>query len=210
MQMFEVRNSNQVIRFDGVLLAAVTSARPHAPRFTVLELYGLPSTSPSHVFHRIGRSMVFHTGDCPQAIRTHLPYGHEILRQTAEGESIANYDLPATADLSPCQFCAPSLTDPAPSEPDFFTVHRFELARHFAQVVSDPAALVRLLTTPDSPLAGWLSTQLLNVAATADAGIAEAFTIDLRRQSWSQVGHTPEGGQVLARKLPNPAKVVTG
>jgi hypothetical protein len=191
--MFEVRNSNQVIRFDGVLLAAVTSARPHAPRFTVLELYGLPSTSPSHVFHRIGRSMVFHTGDCPQAIRTHLPYGHEI----------SGADLPTTADLSPCQFCAPSLIDPAPDQPDFFTVHRFELARHFAQVVSDPAALVRLLTTPDSPMAGWLSTQLLNVAATADVGIAEAFTIDLRRQSWQQVGHTPEGHKVLARQAPS-------
>jgi hypothetical protein len=172
MQTFEVRNSNQVIRFDGVLLASVTSARPHAPRYTILELYGLPSTSPSHVLHRIGRSSVFHTADCAQAIRTHLPYGHEI----------SAAELPILDSLAPCQFCAPSLTKPRPDDPDFLTIHKFEIPRHFAQVISDAAALVALLTTPDSPMAGWLSTQLLNVAAVMDRAIAEAFTIDLRPQ----------------------------
>jgi hypothetical protein len=171
MQTFEVRNSNQIIRFDGDLLAAVTSARPHAPRYTVLELYGLPSSTPSHVLHRIGRSLVFHTADCPQAIRTRLPYGHEI--DPAE--------LPDLTDLVACQFCAPSLSRPQPTGPDFLTMHKFEVPRHFAQVVSDAVVLVRLLTTPDSPLAGWLSTQLLNVAAVQDRTIAEAFTIDLRQ-----------------------------
>jgi hypothetical protein len=185
MQTFEVRNSNQVIRFDGVLLASVTSARPHAPRYTILELYGLPSESPSHVLHRVGRSTVFHTADCAQAIRTHLPYGHEI----------SAAELPVMDNLSPCQFCAPSLVRPRPDAPDFLTVHKFEVPRHFAQVVADAAALVALLTTPDSPLAGWLSTQLLNVASATDRTIAEAFTIDLR----SQPGMTQVVGPVATR-----------
>jgi hypothetical protein len=171
MQTFEVRNSNQIIRFDGVLLAAVTSARPHAPRYTVLELYGLGGVSPSHVLHRVGHSLVFHTSDCPQAIRTKLPYGHEI----------DQVDMPLLDQLFPCQFCAPSLRNPHPMAPDFLTIHKFEVPRHYAAVISDAHALVTMLTTPDAPMAGWLSTQLLNVAATKDRMLAEAFAIDLTR-----------------------------
>lgn len=91
----EVRNGEQILRFEGTPVAAATSRWDGAPRWTEMTVYRLKS---GYLMAKIGRSLVAHTPSCSKAqpwrMRTWLEGGEE-----------------ARVQRVPCIECQPAVGD---------------------------------------------------------------------------------------------------
>jgi hypothetical protein len=156
----EVRDGGRRITFEGLLLARVSSERPHAPRWTVMELYR--QVRGMYVVHRIGESKVYHTSDCSFAQANKLHYGHELLDGPPTVERLGN--------LSSCSQCLPKPTDP----PETL---RFERQRHWSGVAKTSDAVVDMLHRTDNGgrQLPWIAANLLSEASIRDASLAQSY-----------------------------------
>lgn len=159
----EVRNGGRKLSFTGRLLSRVSSERPTAARWTVMELFR--TQNGLYVVHRVGVSRVFHTSDCTLAQSNRLPYGHEMPGGTPSAEAVANY--------TPCRDCRPLSSDPSETL-------RFEKERHWAGVAQTAEAAVDMLHRNDNGQRSlpWIAANLLNEASRVDSPIASAYATE--------------------------------
>ena len=156
----EIRNGGRKVAFTGRLLAAVSSERAHAPRWTVMELYR--EVKGHYIIHRVGMTKVYHTPDCQLAAVNRLPFGHELPGGAPSLESMQS--------KAPCSECRPLVTDPS-------IQLRFERERHWAGIAETPAAAIDMLHRTDNGQRSlpWIATNLLNEASVADPDLASAY-----------------------------------
>lgn len=156
----EVKNGGRKVAFNGRLLSRVSSERPHAPRWTVMELYR--TTRGMYVVHRVGLSKVYHTPDCSLADINRLPYGHELPGGAPSSEKMKS--------LAPCADCRPLSTDPSMQL-------RFERERHWSGVADNASAAVDMLYRTDNGKRSmpWIAASLIAEAAVYDNELARAY-----------------------------------
>ena len=153
--MYEVRDGNRVLRFDGVLLAESSSRRPDTDRWVEFQLYR--TSSGSYVLGRIGQTTLFHALDCAIVKRNHLkPSGAEFLNE----------------DHLPCMECEP--------EDDLDEI-AIEKPRYFALVSESPEAILEALYKKDHKGARYLThvaQRLVESACAADARLEKAYRVE--------------------------------
>ena len=146
--MYEVRNGNRVLRFEGRHLANSSSKRPGASRWIEFDLY--KTEAGSYVLSRVGVSHIYHSMLCPLVDR----YG---LHEVEESE--------LSVDAVPCEDC-----NPDDSEPLVYP----ELFRYWTLVSEEPDAILDALYKEDQNGARYLTRvaeRLLQEAAAQDADI---------------------------------------
>ncbi len=146
--MYEVKNGNRVLRFEGRHLAHSSSERPGASRWIEFDLY--KTNAGSYVLSRVGVSKVYHSSVCPLVLRYGL---HEASWADLE------------ADASPCEECEPDANDP---------VVYPEAYRHWTLRAEEPEAVLDALYKEDYNGARYLTRvaeRLLQTAAAQDAEI---------------------------------------
>lgn len=146
--MFEVRNGNRTLRFEGRLLASASSKRRDASRWIEFDLY--KTSAGTYVLSRVGVSLIFHSPLCPLVDRYGL---HE-----------ASVD-----DLDPlaveCEECEPGFEDP---------IVYPEVYRYWTLTSEGPKAILDALYQRDKNGGKYLtrvSERLLQNAAAQDADI---------------------------------------
>lgn len=146
--MYEVRNGNRTLRFEGRHLAHSSSKRPDAARWIEFDLYR--TQAGSYVLSRVGVSHVFHSVVCPLVTRYGL---HEL-----------DSDL-LSPDAVPCVEC-----DPDDLDPIVFP----ETYRYWTLVSEEPDAILDALYKEDANGARYLTRvaeRLLVKAAAQDESI---------------------------------------
>lgn len=146
--MFEVRNGNRLLRFEGRVLAASSSERRGSPRWIEFTLY--KTAAGSYVLSRVGVSLVYHSSVCPLVQRYGL---HEIDSE----------ELPIEA--LPCEDCDPDESDPVVFPEEY---------RYWTLVSEEPEAILDALYKDDHNGARYLTRvaeRLLQGAAAQDAEI---------------------------------------
>lgn len=144
--MYEVRNGNRMLRFEGRLLASSSSKRPGATRWIEFDLY--KTEGGKYILSRVGVSHIFHTSVCPLVARYGL---HE-----ADPEELTTF-------ATPCQECHPDSLDPV-VYPETF--------RYWTMVADEAEAVVEALYKPDDFGSRYLTRvaeRLLSEAAAQDA-----------------------------------------
>lgn len=160
---YEVRNGARIIRFEGVLLAEVTSKRSSSPRWTEMQLFR--TERGFYVIHRLGGSSVYHASDCVLAKANKLQYGADL-----PGGPPPSSEINA---MSPCPSCRPLVTD----GPETL---RFERERHWAGVAETPEAAVSMLHRNDGGARSlpWVAANLLAEASKKDEPLALAYGVE--------------------------------
>lgn len=146
--MYEVRNGNRMLRFEGRHLASSSSKRPGATRWIEFDLY--KTEGGKYILSRVGVSYIFHSSVCPLVARYGL---HE-----AHSEDLSTF-------ATPCQECKPDSLDPV-VYPETF--------RYWTLVADDAEAILEALYKPDDYGARYLTRvaeRLLQGAAAQDAEI---------------------------------------
>lgn len=146
--MYEVRNGNRVLRFEGRHLANSSSRRAGSPRWIEFDLY--KTEAGSYVLSRVGVSHVYHSVVCPLVQRYGL---HE-----ADSSAL-------TVDSVPCDDCNPDGLDPVVFPETF---------RYWTLVSEEPEAILDALYKEDHNGARYLTRvaeRLLLEAAAQDAEI---------------------------------------
>lgn len=144
--MYEVRNGNRMLRFEGRHLASSSSKRPGATRWIEFDLY--KTEGGKYVLSRVGVSYIFHSSVCPLVARYGL---HE-----AHSEDLSTF-------ATPCQECKPDSLDPVVFPETF---------RYWTLVADEPEAVLEALYKPDDYGARYLTRvaeRLLQNAAAQDA-----------------------------------------
>jgi hypothetical protein len=153
--MFEVKNGNRTIRFEGALLATSSSRRADSPRWIEFSLY--KTNSGSYVLSRIGVSHVFHSSVCPLVDRYGL---HE-----ESVEVLTEYSVP-------CEDCDPGFEDPI-AYPEKF--------RYWTLTSESAEAVVEALHQKDGHGNKYLTKvadRLLDKAATRDPDIDQIYRVE--------------------------------
>lgn len=146
--MFEVRNGNRILRFEGRHLANSSSKRLGSPRWIEFDLY--KTQAGSYVLSRVGVSYVYHSVVCPLVQRYGL--------HAASSDSLS-------ANAVPCEDC-----DPDDLDPEVFP----ETFRYWTLVSEEPEAILDALYKEDSNGARYLTRvaeRLLLQAAAQDASL---------------------------------------
>lgn len=145
----QVRDGERVLQFDGDLLAESTSQRRGQTRWIEFKLYR--TTAGSYVLSRIGNTVIFHGQGC---------------------SFVSQYRLKPNAvalNAQPCESCNPSHDD------DNLYPERI---RYWAQVMSEPGAVLEALMKYDQDGARYLTLvaqRLLEAAAEVDSRISAAY-----------------------------------
>ena len=150
--MFEVKNGQRVIRFEGSLLASSSSRRGDSSRWIEFRLY--KTAGSSYILSRIGVSHVFHDATCLLVTRYGL---HE-----AHVSSLKDYS-------TPCEECLPDSDDPI--------IYPEEI-RYWTLVADDAVAVVDALHKRDINGGRYLTNvaeRLLTDASRVDSDIDMAF-----------------------------------
>lgn len=158
MDTYEVRDGARILSFSGIVLAAASSQRKSAPRWTELVLY--QTVSNAYVLEKIGRSTVTHMPGCPEIIGT-LPR----FQTEHPGDDPDTYDY---------HECVPEVYD--------FTKLLVEQNRYWALVSDDPEEVVEALKIKKRTGREHmpkLSAELLDLVSKVD----ERF----RNTSWQRV-----------------------
>lgn len=154
--MYEVKNGNRILRFEGEVLATSSSKRPGSPRWIEFSLF--KTDKGQYVLSRVGVSHVYHANTCPLVSR----YG-------LHGASVD--DLPPIA--VPCEECDPDYSDPI-----IFP----ETYRHWTMVSDDADALVDALYMPDrdngTRYLTRVAERLLEDASEVDPAIDQAYRVE--------------------------------
>ena len=146
--MYEVKNGNRILRFEGRHLAHSSSARYGSSRWIEFDLY--KTNAGTYVLSRVGVSKIYHSSVCPLVARYGL---HEASVDDLTRESV------------PCEECDPDLTDPVIYPEEY---------RHWTLVAEEPEAILDALYKEDHNGARYLTRvaeRLLSVAAAQDASI---------------------------------------
>jgi len=146
--MYEVRNGNRILRFEGRRLASSSSKRRGASRWIEFDLY--KTEGGSYVLSRVGVSYVYHSVVCPLVSRYGL---HEA----------------DSADLSPQAVACPDCK-PEAGAPFVFP----ETFRYWTLVADEPEAVLEALYKPGDFGERYLTRvaeRLLQEAAAQDADI---------------------------------------
>jgi hypothetical protein len=146
--MYEVRNGNRTLKFEGRHLASSSSKRPGAVRWIEFDLY--KTNGGKYVLSRVGVSHVFHSSTCPLVSRYGL---HE-----AHSEDLSTFAVP-------CAECNPESLDP---------VVYPETYRYWTLVSDEPDAILEALYKPDDHGVRYLTRvaeRLLQDAAAQDADL---------------------------------------
>lgn len=146
--MYEVRNGNRIMRFEGRHLAFSSSKRPGSSRWIEFDLY--KTEGGKYVLSRVGVSHVFHSSVCPLVSRYGL---HE-----AHSDDLTTFAVP-------CNECRPDSLDPVVFPESY---------RYWTLVAEEPEAVLEALYKPDDYGARYLTRvaeRLLQEAAAQDADI---------------------------------------
>ena len=147
--MFQAKDGQRTLEFDGELLAESTSQKRGGTRWVEFKLY--KTLKGSYILSRTGCSIIFHDAQC---------------------ELVKQYNLkpgPITRSHIPCDYCYPDYTTP--------DLHP-EKIRNWAQVMEKPTAVLEALYKYDSDGARYLTLvaqRLLEEAATRDEGIRRIY-----------------------------------
>jgi hypothetical protein len=154
--MYEVRNGNRTLKFDGVLLAFSTSFRPGVKRWIEFGLYR--TTGGSYVLSRVGETHLYHDPGCPVVERNGLP---PVPRISLREGSV------------PCDLCHPDRTRSEMICP--------EMPRYWAQVSESAPAVIEHLYKYDEQGARYLTgvaERLLEEASEVDSAIEDAYRVE--------------------------------
>lgn len=147
--VFQVRDGQRTLEFEGRLLAESTSQKRGGTRWVEFKLY--KTKGGSYILNRVGCSLVFHHQDCALVRQYNLKPG------------------PVPAGGVPCQECYPSR-----EEPEYFP----EKTRNWAQVMEKPEAVLEALYKYDEQGAKYMTLvaqRLLDDASAADDGISSVY-----------------------------------
>lgn len=154
--MYEVRNGNRTIKFDGVLLSFSTSFRPRAERWIEFALY--KTIGGSYVLARVGETRLYHDPSCAVVERNGLvPVPRAAMRE----QSV------------PCELCHPDKTETEMIAP--------EMPRYWAQASENAESVVDHLYKLDEQGARYLTgvaERLLEEAAEVDPQIESAYRVE--------------------------------
>jgi hypothetical protein len=154
--MYEVKDRNRTLQFNGVLLAKSTSESKKSLRWIEFELYR--TESGSYILSRVGVSLVFHGAAC------HIVDWYGLQEATTT-------DLPAKA--VPCPDCEPD---------DSIELVFPEKYRYWAQVSDKPEAVLDALYKYDDNDAKYLTSvaqRLLEEASRLDLEIANVYNYEI-------------------------------
>jgi len=144
--MYEVRNGDRTLRFEGRHLANSSSRRAGIPRWIEFDLY--KTNSGTYVLSRVGVSHVYHASVCPLVSR----YG---LHEASVDE--------LSPSAVPCDECKPEFYDPM-VYPEVF--------RYWTLTADEPEAVLDALYKPGDNGSRYLTRvaeRLLSQAAAQDA-----------------------------------------
>lgn len=155
ISVFEVRDGNRVLKFEGELLAESSSRQPGQHRWVEFQLYR--TRSGSYVLGRTGQTRLYHALDCAIVQRNHLkPSGVEWLTEN----SIA------------CEECYPD---------QFADEVAIEKPRHFALTSESAEAILDALYKYDSSGTRYLTLvaqRLIEAAAEVDPRLERAYRVE--------------------------------
>lgn len=154
--MFEVRDGNRTLQFNGVLLAKSSSRRSDSTRWIEFELY--ITESGSYILSRIGVSILYHGAACFLVKKYGL-------------EEVLYHDL--SSDYLPCEDCSPT------EEAELVFPENY---RYWAQVSEEPTAVLDALYKYDEGGARYLTNvaqRLLEKASDVDQKIAKAYRFEI-------------------------------
>lgn len=157
MTTHKVRDGSRYVQFDGTQLAAVSSERPNAPRWTELELFR--TDSGKYVLSKVGRSKVLHMPGCPRVFQRLSHFVEEFPQGEPERDGFT-YD-----DCVPTEYILDDLL--------------VEQTRYWAFVADEPGAIIESLHN-DKDGARYLprmSVTLLTDASRYDSDLADAFYV---------------------------------
>jgi len=154
--MYEVKDGNRTLQFNGTLLAKSTSKSKESLRWIEFELYR--TESGLYILSRIGVSIVFHGAACPLVKKSSL--------QESDFSEL-------TKDAVPCEDCEPD------ESLDLVFPEKY---RHWAQVSEEPDAVLDALYKYDDGGAKYLTNvaqRLLQQASKEDSGIEKVYKIEV-------------------------------
>lgn len=153
--MYEVKNGNRILRFEGEVLAHSSSKRPGSPRWIEFSLFR--TEKGQYVLSRVGVSHVYHSSVCPLVPR----YG---LHEASVGD---------LAPISvPCDECNPDYSDP---------IIYPETYRHWTLVTDEPDAVLDALYKEDRNGARYLTRvaeSLLEDASAVDPALDQVYRVE--------------------------------
>lgn len=154
--MFEVRDGNRVLRFEGELLADSSSKRWGSTRWIEFKLY--KTNSGSYILSRVGASIIFHSSVCPLVEKYGL---HEV----------SPFNL--AADAEPCADCRPTLAEPLVYP---------EKYRYWTLVSPDADVILDALYKYDDSGTRYLTKvaeRVLEQASERDADIDQVYRVEV-------------------------------
>jgi hypothetical protein len=154
--VFEVKDGNRTLQFNGKLLGKSSSRRGDSTRWIEFELYR--TESGSYILSRIGVSVVFHGAACPLVKK----YGLQEVEY-----------LKLLANALPCEECYPT------EEAELIFP---EKNRYWAQVSEEPIAVLDALYKYDDGGARYLTNvaqRLLEESAKEDTKIAKVYKVEI-------------------------------
>jgi hypothetical protein len=154
--LFQVKDGNRILQFNGRVLAKSTSKRYESVRWIEFELF--QTDSGSYVLSRVGVSLVFHGAACSLVTRYSLQES-----PTAE----------LHAEATPCEECDPD---------DSIELVFPEKYRHWAQVTDKPEVVLESLYKYDDNGTKYLTSvaeRLLQEAAKLDSEIANVYNYEI-------------------------------
>jgi len=154
--MYQVKNGNRVLRFEGRHLAHSSSNRHGSSRWIEFDLY--KTNAGSYVLSRVGVSKVYHSSVCSLVSRYGL---HEAIWPELSEDAV------------PCEDCAPDTTHPVIYPEEY---------RHWTLVAEEPDAVLDALYKED-PVNGSryltrVAERLLQLAAAQDADIDMVYRFE--------------------------------
>ena len=155
--MYEVKDGDRTLQFNGTLLAKSTSERRGAYRWIEFELY--KTESGAYILSRVGVSLIFHGAACS------LVSKYKLTEAPTE-------DLPRRA--IPCEDCQPD---------DSLDLVFPEKYRNWAQVSDQPDAVLDALYKYDNENGAYYLTsvaqRLLQQAAKVDSALASVYNVEI-------------------------------
>jgi hypothetical protein len=154
--VFEIKDGNRTLQFNGRVLAKSTSKRRGSVRWIEFELF--QTDSGSYVLSRVGVSLVFHGAACSLVERYNL--------QEAPTSKLH-------IEATPCEECDPD---------DSIELVFPEKYRHWAQVTDKPEVVLESLYKYDDNGTKYLTSvaeRLLQEAAKLDSDIANVYNYEI-------------------------------
>jgi hypothetical protein len=157
--MFQVKDGDRVLQFDGELLAHSSSYRPDSDRWVEFDLYR--TKAGAYVVSRVGYSVLYHTADCPIVRRgRHDPAPVATLTENSRS----------------CSVCSPSVSVDQANELIYP-----ERPIYWAQPCPDATGAIESLAKYDQDGARYfthVARNLIRDAARRDTALSTAYYVE--------------------------------